>query len=326
MKKSLILIGITGSLFLICCKRPANTAEIQKRALDIFGPIPAAMPGAENDTPELVELGKKLYFEKRLSVNDTIACNSCHILDDKKGGVDNLPTSPGAHQKNGGRNSPTVLNAGFHIAQFWDGRAKTLADQAKGPILNPIEMSMPTEKEVVAKLKGIAEYPPLFNKAFPKSKESITYDNLANAIAAFERTLRTEDRFDDFQNGDLTALSAKEIEGLDLFMNTGCIQCHNGPVIGGNSFQKLGVIHPYANTQDTGRFEITKQEADKFVFKVPSLRNVALTAPYFHDGGAETLQNAVKQMAHMQLGKELDDKQIDLIVTFLNSLTDKTRQ
>ena len=318
---------LTGSLMFLLsltvfCGRPGNTEEIQKKAAATLGALNADMPGTENDTAEMVELGKKLYFEKKLSVNDTISCNSCHRVDEKKGGVDNLATSPGAFGKNGDRNSPTVLNAGYHIAQFWDGRAATLADQAKGPILNPVEMAMPDEAAVIKKLQDLPEYPELFKKAFPEG--GMTYDNLAKAIASFERTLKTDDRFNDFVKGDVTALSSDEIKGLELFMETGCIQCHTGPTVGGQMYRKLGFVKP-RETKDLGRFNVTKNPEDKNVFKVPSLRNVALTGPYFHDGSMKTLNDAVQQMAEYQLGKDLSEKEIDLIVKFLGSLTDKTR-
>lgn len=323
MKKILAGLIIPTLFTLVFCGRPSNTKEIQSKAALAIGALNADMPGTENDTPEMVELGKKLYFEKKLSVNDTISCNSCHMIDNKKGGVDNLATSPGAHGKTGDRNSPTVLNAGYHIAQFWDGRAATLTDQAKGPILNPIEMAMPSEDEVIKKLKGLPEYEEMFKKAFPK--DGMTYQNLGEAIAAFERTLKTDDRFNDFVGGKETALSSEEIQGLELFIDTGCVQCHTGPTIGGTMYRKIGAVKPRV-TKDLGRYNVTKNPEDKNVFKVPSLRNIALTAPYFHDGSVKTLPEAVKTMAEIQLGKDLSDKEVHLIVKFLGSLTDKTRE
>ncbi|MDX1958698.1 MAG: cytochrome-c peroxidase [Leptospiraceae bacterium] len=311
--------------FLVYCGPSAKTQELHKKAKLTFGVIPDKMPGSESDTPALIDLGKKLYFEKGLSKNDSQSCNSCHNVLDRKGGVDNLPTSPGAFGKNGDRNSPTVLNAGFHIAQFWDGRAADLAAQAKGPVLNPVEMGMPSEKAVEAKIEGIAGYKELFEKAFPTEKVKVTYDNIAKAIASFERTLKTKDRFDDFLSGNFKALSNEEVEGLDLFMSTGCTGCHNGPLMGGNSFRKMGERNPYENKEDLGRFNITKQETDKYVFKVQSLRNVALTAPYFHDGKATTLEQAVKKMAYLQLNVDLPDQDVSKIVSFLKTLTDKER-
>lgn len=302
----------------------ADPAELRARARMFFEPLPEKMPGAENDTPARIELGRKLYFENRLSVNDSQSCNTCHDITGKKAGVDHEPTSPGALKKRGDRNSPTTLNAGFHFAQFWDGRAADLKEQAKGPILNPVEMAMPDEATVEKKLRGIPEYRELFAQAFPGPAEPITYDNLAEAIAAFERTLITRDRFDDFLKGDDRALSARELKGLDLFLTVGCTTCHNGPVIGGNSFQKVGLIHPY-ETPDLGRFTVTKEEDDKHKFKVPSLRNVALTAPYFHNGKETDLKGTVIKMAYHQLDRKLTDEEADAIVAWLHSLTDKAR-
>jgi cytochrome c peroxidase len=300
-------------------------AEIRALASSLIKPLPEKMPGAEKDSEALIELGKTLFFEKQLSANNSQSCNSCHSVDKQRGGVDNEPTSPGAFGKRGGRNSPTVLNAGFHLAQFWDGRAPSLEAQAKGPILNPIEMAIPNEAEAVRKIKALRPYQRAFAKAFPDQKDPITYDNIANAIAAFERTLVTHDRFDEFLKGNDTALSTGELQGLQTFVSTGCVSCHNGPLLGANSYQKMGAVNPYANTEDLGREAVTKSADDHFKFKVPSLRNIALTAPYFHDGKAATLDDAVRQMAWLQLGRKLEDAQVKSIVTFLQALTDKPR-
>jgi cytochrome c peroxidase len=301
-------------------------AELRKSALEVVAPLPTRMPGAEKDTPELVALGKKLFNDKRLSINQSQSCNTCHRVDEQRGGVDNEQFSLGAFGKRGGRNAPTVLNAGLHVTQFWDGRAATLEDQAKGPVLNPVEMAMPNPVAVIQRLQTSKDYPPLFAKAFPGgTASSITYDNVARAIAAFERTLLTHDRFDDFLRGNDRALNQTELGGLNLFLTTGCTTCHNGPLLGGNAYHKVGLINPYPNTKDVGRMEVTKDADDKFKFKVPSLRNIALTAPYFHDGGAASLAGAAKQMAHLQLGKELTDAEVNLLVAFLQSLTDKPR-
>jgi cytochrome c peroxidase len=299
--------------------------EVRARAQAFFQPVPDKMPGSEKDSAALVSLGRQLYFEKALSANNSQSCNSCHAVDQNRGGVDNEPTSPGAFGKRGGRNSPTVLNAGFHMAQFWDGRAADLAAQAKGPILNPIEMAMPSEAEVVKKLSAMAEYPKAFASAFPGQKEPVTYENIAQAIAAFERTLVTHDRLDDFLKGDDQALTGAELKGIETFVSTGCIACHNGPLLGANSYQKMGVVNAYANGEDLGRHAVTKSEDDKLKFKVPSLRNIALTGPYFHDGKAATLDEAVRQMAWLQLGRKLEDADVKSIVAFLQTLTDKAR-
>lgn len=301
-----------------------NTAELRSAAKEMFGVLPDKMPGAEKDNPGLVKLGEKLYFEKRLSMNNTMSCNTCHRVDDNLGGVDNEPTSPGAFGKRGGRNSPTVLNAGFQFSQFWDGRAEDLEAQAKGPILNPIEMAMPADVEVLARLRSFPEYKALFQKSFPDGKDAITYDNVAQAIASFERTLITHDRFDDFQKGDDKALNTQELRGLKAFMETGCTTCHFGPVLGGTQYQKVGLVNKY-ETEDLGRYDVTKEEDDKYKFKVPMLRNIAITGPYFHDGKVKTLEEAVEKMGWLQLGKELSKQEVSDIVAFLNTLTDKPR-
>lgn len=299
--------------------------KLAEQASSTFGTILEKMPGNETDSSDMVALGEKLYNEKLLSTNDTISCNSCHRLDENKTGVDNLPTSPGAHGEPGKRNSPTVLNAGFQIAQFWDGRAADLVEQAKGSVLNPVEMAMPDEATVVEKLTRALDYQEMFKKTFPEDENPLTYHNVTRAIASFERTLITQDRFDDFQKGQHDALNPEEQKGLALFIKSECITCHNGPVLGGNSYQKVGLVHPYENIEDLGRFSVTKQEADKYVFKVPVLRNIVLTGPYFHNGKVATLDEAVKLMAWLQLGKELTDEEVHNIVKFLHSLSDKKR-
>jgi cytochrome c peroxidase len=317
---SLMLLGVNGY-----AEAPKAAAELRKAALAVIAPLPDRVPGAENDSRERIALGRTLFHEKRLSVNESQSCNSCHRVDAGLGGVDNEAFSPGAFGKRGGRNAPTVLNAGFHVAQFWDGRAATLEDQAKGPVLNPVEMAMPNETEVVQRLSKDKQYPALFAAAFAGEKSPITYDNMAKAIAAFERTLVTRDRFDDFLKGDDQALSGVERKGLELFMATGCTTCHNGPLLGGNAYHKLGLVNPYPNLKDKGREEITKDENDRFKFKVPSLRNIGLTAPYFHDGAASSLGRAVEDMGLLQLGKQLTAEETQAVVAFLHSLSDKAR-
>ncbi|MEM7181974.1 MAG: cytochrome-c peroxidase [Spirochaetota bacterium] len=320
-KRSLVILWVVLLQF---CGPSEEVKKLMKQGKDQFGVIPAKMPGSEADTPELIELGRKLFFEKKLSINDQQSCNSCHDVREKKGGVDNAVTSTGAQGDVGERNSPTVLNAGFHIAQFWDGRAKDLVEQAKGPITNPKEMGMLNEQVVEEKISGITEYQALFAKAFPKDERKISYNNIAKAIAAYERTLRTNDRFDDFIRGDHKALNQQEQKGFQDFMAKGCQSCHNGPLFGGNSFRKLGQVKPY-ETEDLGKYAVSKKDEDKYVFKVPSLRNVALTAPYFHDGKVKTLEEAIKKMGYHQLGMELKDEEISSIATFLKALTDKNK-
>lgn len=300
-----------------------ETDELKERAMQLFGVLPDAMPGSENDTPERIALGKKLFFETALSENGTQSCNTCHDITGGKAGVDNFHLSPGALPGTiGTRNSNTVLNSGFQFVQFWDGRSPDLQDQAKGPILNPIEMGIPEESIAVKNIYAIEEYHPMFDAAFPNDVSKINYDNIAEAIAAFERTLISKSRFDDWLAGNPAALKNNEKHGLNKFIETGCTICHSGPLLGGNIYHKSGLIHPYENQKDLGRFEVTGLESDKYMFKVPMMRNVALTEPYFHDGGVPTLKQAVKKMAYMNLGKEISDEDRDLIIAFLKSLTD----
>lgn len=299
-------------------------AELRQTGKAVLGTIPDKMPGSEADTSAMIELGRSLYFDVRLSANNTQSCNSCHAVDQRRGGVDNAPTSLGDGGKHGGRNAPTVLNAGFHMAQFWDGRAADLVAQAKGPILNPVEMGMHGETAVIEKLSKVPGYEDAFAKAFPKDAKALNYENLARAIAAFERTLITHDRFDDFLKGEDAALNDRERKGLQTFISVGCVGCHNGSLFGGNSYQKLGVVNAW-KTDDQGRYAVTKDEADKFKFKVPSLRNIEITGPYFHDGSQSTLDGTVREMAWLQLGRKLTDEEADAIVTFLHTLTDKDR-
>jgi cytochrome c peroxidase len=284
----------------------------------IFNPLPNKMPGSENDTPQMIELGRKLFFERGISLTQSQACNDCHRLNNQNAGAEHLPTSKGASGIQGARNAPTVLNAGFQAVQFWDGRAEDLVDQVEGPLLNPIEMAMRSEEDVVQRLKSSEDYRRAFERAFPA--QPITFDNAARAIAAFERTLITPSRFDRYLKGEKQALTRAEHLGLGRFVDTGCIDCHSSHPVGGRFMRKLGVHHPYANQSDTGRYAITGQEEDRFVFKACMLRNVTLTAPYFHDGHVATLGEAVRLMAWMQLDMALSPREIDEIVRFLHTL------
>ena len=284
-----------------------------------FEPLPASIID-EKKNAALIALGKKLYLDPKLSVNDTISCNSCHQLNNF--GVDSQPTSPGHEGKRGGRNSPTTFNAALHIAQFWDGRAKDVEEQALGPILNPIEMGMPSEAAVVDKLKKIEEYKAMFAEAFKDEKDPIQYKNVGKAIGAFERTLITPSRFDDFLKGDENALNDAEKRGLQKFVHMGCANCHNGVAIGGNSYKKIGLVEEY-KTSDVGRFAVTGLETDKKVFKVPSLRNITKTAPYFHDGSVKTLDEAIEEMAEHQLGRKVGPGFVEDVKAFLGALTAK---
>ena len=336
MKNTFILCAL--SVLMLSCGGTDSTntttyehgkyADLAEKAQPIFGTLPAVATKVENPiTPEKVALGKQLYFDVRLSKDNKISCNTCHNL--ATSGVDNKPVSPGNNEGTfGSRNSPTVLNAALHIAQFWDGRAKDVEEQAGGPILNPVEMAIPSEQFLEERLAQIPEYQTAFAAAYPNEENPIVYSNIQKAIAAFERKLITPAPFDAYLAGDSTALTEAQKAGLDKFMTVGCIACHSGNLLGGNMYQKFGTFGNYwdltkSDPIDMGRFEVTKNEADKYMFKVPSLRNVAGTAPYFHDGSVANLNDAVKIMAKLQLNKELTDEEAQSIVSFLESLTGK---
>ncbi|MFI0377537.1 MAG: cytochrome-c peroxidase [Candidatus Thiodiazotropha sp.] len=321
-KVSLIVVSF---LFLFGSGAQADkTDRLIRKANRYFEALPQTMPGSENDTPARIELGKQLYFDTRLSINDTQSCASCHPIGDGRGGMDNLPTSPGAHGEFGDRNTPTVLNAGWQSSQFWDGRAADLTDQARQPILNPIEMGMPDEESVVKKLGAIPAYVEAFAEAFPDDAPPLSYANLAVAIAAFERTLRSESRFDDFMRGDKAALTTREQSGLAYFVRHNCVRCHDGPMLGGTLIEKLGVYKDFHNVKDKGRYRVTGDEADEMMFKVASLRNVAITGPWFHDGSGKTLEDVIRIMGSIQLDIELKEGEVADIAAFLASLTGKT--
>lgn len=318
--KTVVSITIVLSTFIFASVF-AEDNELLTQAKKYFKPLPKEIPAPSSNptTPQKVQLGKKLYYDPRLSLSGVISCNTCHNLATY--GSDNVETSLGHKFATGGRNAPKVLNAGFHIAQFWDGRAKDLEEQAKGPVLNPLEMAMPNPEIVINRLKTIPEYVEEFKVVFEEDPNPVSYDNVAKAIAAFERILVTPSRVDKFLNGDTSALTKKEKEGLQLFISKGCFSCHNGVAIGGGMYQKFGVVKPYPYQKDLGRYEVTKKEEDKYVFKVPSLRNVTRTYPYFHDGKVWDIKEAVKIMGETQLGVTLTEEEIDKIVAFLDSLT-----
>ncbi|QCN96451.1 cytochrome-c peroxidase [Azospirillum argentinense] len=295
----------------------ASVATFGVPAFAADEPISPIEP-AKVTNPGLVELGKKLYFDPRLSKSGFISCNSCHNLS--MGGTDNLKTSIGHNWQQGPINSPTVLNSSLNVAQFWDGRALTLQEQAGGPIANPGEMGS-THALAVEVLRSIPEYQKEFGEVFGETK--ITIEEVTKAIAAFEETLVTPNsRFDQWLKGDKKALTTVELEGYELFKDSGCTACHNGSAVGGNTFQKMGVVEPYKTSNPAeGRIAVTKEEADRFNFKVPTLRNVALTYPYFHDGEAATLSDAVDVMGRIQLGKKFSPDENGKIVAFLKTLT-----
>lgn len=275
-------------------------------------PIPA-----ESDyDPAKAELGKSLYFDPALSADGTISCANCH--QPTLYGTDNLRFSIGIQGQTGTINAPSVFNSRYNLAQFWDGRAKTLQEQAKAPMVNPVEMGN-THDQVISTLKKNLTYQQTFKTLYPK--KGITIDTVADAITEFEKALTTPNSpFDRYLRGDQDAISSEAKEGYELFKAKGCISCHNGINIGGNLYQKFGIFKEY-NTTNLGRFNVTQKEYDKYFFKVPSLRNVEKTAPYFHEGDVKTLNEAVKMMGEFQLGRLLKPDEIDKIVAFLQSLT-----
>jgi cytochrome c peroxidase len=289
--------------FLLSCALFAN---------EVIQPIPHTV----KYDAQKAKLGKKLFFETALSRDDSVACVSCH--DIYNGGADSRKVSVGYNGRKGNIQSPTVLNAVFNIRQFWNGRAKTLKEQAAGPLNNPVEHNM-TPELVEKKLKELPQYVKEFQQVY---KDTITFDHVIDAIAEFEKTLITPDaKFDKYLRKELT-LTQQEKKGYTLFKQYGCISCHNGKNLGGNSFAKMGIFEAYSwDGTYPDRYALTHKEADKNVFKVPTLRNIALTAPYMHDASAKTLQEAIQSMAQFNLGLELSKKDIDAIASFLQTLT-----
>lgn len=303
----------------------ALAVEIPAAKLRMFKPLPAAAGNPANPvTPAKIELGRLLYYENRLSKSHKFSCNSCHMLD--KYGVDNQVTSEGHRGARGDRNSPTVYNAALHFVQFWDGRAADVEEQAKGPVMNPVEMAMPDEKTVVVVLKSMPEYVTMFQKAFPGQKDPVTFDNMAKAIGAFERKLMTPSRWDKFLAGDKSALTDAEKAGFLKFIDSGCGACHLGPAVGGTMYQKLGAVKAYPGLKDEGRAKVTKKAEDKYFYKVPGLRNVEKTAPYFHDGTVKTLDEAIGRMAEYELGRSLSAADTASIAAWLKTLTGEIPQ
>jgi cytochrome c peroxidase len=304
---------------------PVSADDLMQRAQQTFKPIPSAIPAVKGNTitHEKVELGKMLFFDPRLSASQIISCNTCHNLS--TGGVDAGPTSIGHAWQKGPRRAPTVFDAVFNIAQFWDGRAEDLKAQAKGPLQASVEMNA-TPAMVEATLRSMPGYVEQFKKAFPQDASPVTFDNVSKALEAFEATLITPgSRFDQFLEGDANALNAQEKEGLKLFMGKGCSACHNGINLGGTAYFPFGVVEkPGADIlppNDKGRFAVTKTASDEYVFRASPLRNVALVAPYFHSGQVWSLKQAVGIMGSSQLGQTLTEPEEDAIVAFLKTLT-----
>ena len=312
---------------------PQNSADVSdedkallERAQATFKPLPdlAEMQKVRPFTEEQVKLGQQLWYETRLSKGNTVSCNSCHNL--ATAGVDNMPTSAGHKSQFGARNPPTALNAALLGSQFWDGRAADVEEQAGGPLLNPVEMANATEADAAAKIAGIPEYQEKFKAAFPEDG-AVSFKNITTALGAFERTLLTPTRWDDYLKGNVSALSEQERKGVRAFMDNGCIACHNGVNLGGTMFQKFGLVDgPYWKhiddpKHDKGRADVTKKAEDEFFFRVPGLRNVERTYPYFHNGSVWELDKAVNIMAKAQLGKTLAPEDTENIVAFLKALS-----
>jgi cytochrome c peroxidase len=300
--------------------------DLRSVALETFKALPSTVPSVKDNviTPEKIALGKALFFDPRLSASGVFSCNSCHNL--ATGGDDNLETSIGHGWQKGPRNAPTALNAVFNIAQFWDGRADDLKAQAKGPVQAGVEMAN-TPDQVVITLKSMPDYVTWFKAAFPTEADPVSFDNMAKAIEAFEATLTTPAPFDAYLNGDDNALTVPQKEGLKLFVDKGCASCHNGINVGGGDYFPFGLVEkPGADVlpeKDKGRFSVTKTADDSYVFRAAPLRNIALTAPYFHSGKVWDLKQAVAIMGTAQLGEELSSDEVEKITAFLHSLTGK---
>ncbi len=313
-----------GTASVIAIASAGQASELRDQALDMFAALPSTVPALNDNiiTPEKIDLGKALFFDPRMSASGVFSCNSCHNL--ATGGDDNMPTSIGHGWQKGPRNSPTVLNAVFNEAQFWDGRAADLAEQAKGPVQAGVEMAN-TPANVVATLNSMPQYQDWFQASFPEEADPVTFDNFAKAIEAYEATLITPAPFDAFLNGDDNAMTTQQKEGLAVFMDKGCAACHNGVNLGGNGYYPFGLIEkPGADVlppDDRGRFQVTETADDSYVFRASPLRNIDQTAPYFHSGKVWDLEVAVAIMGTSQLGMELNDLEVDQIVAFLGALT-----
>ncbi len=325
-----ISLGFLVSALALATAPALADDSLMKKAQEAFKPIPSIVPAVKDNavTHQKVELGKMLFFDPRLSRSEIISCNTCHNLG--TGGVDAGPTSVGHAWQKGPRRAPTVYNAVFNVAQFWDGRAADLKAQAKGPVQASVEMNA-TPDHVVKTLSSMPVYVDMFKKAFPDDASPVSFDNFAKAVEAFEATLITPAApFDQYLEGDAKALSDQQKAGLQLFIDKGCSSCHNGVNVGGEAYFPFGVAEkPGADILppgDKGRFNVTKTASDEYVFRAAPLRNVALRAPYFHSGQVWSLKTAVAVMGELQLGAKLTDQEEDDIVAFLNSLTGQLPQ
>ena len=325
MLTRVVLVSLLLGLAVPVALTTAADESIRGQAQQLFKPLPAAMTSADNPiTPEKVALGRLLFFETRVSIDGTVSCSRCH--QPFLYATDALARPIGAEHRVNPRNAPTVLDAALQISSHWRGDRKDVEDQATKALTGAASFGNPNFEVAMARLKAIPDYAPLFAKAFPGQADPVTPENWGKAIGAYERTLVTPSPFDAYLEGKDGALSAAAEKGLHEFMQQGCGACHNGVGVGGGMYQKFGVVEDYWKATgtkdiDKGRVEVTKNPADTYVFKVPILRNVAMTPPYFHDGSVATLSQAVRIMARVQLGKQLDDEQVSSIVAFLGSLT-----
>lgn len=297
-----------------------SSVTVDPNAIQAFQPLPASVSSSTNvTTAEKVALGRMLYYDTRVSASGDVSCYVCHPLHDY--GTSHRRTGVGHNGLLGGRNEPTVYNAAGHVAQFWDGRAPDVEAQALGPVLNPVEMGMADGAAVMAVLRGIPGYVDAFRAAYPADTDPLTFENFGAAIGAFERGLMTPSRWDAFLEGDPTALTDDEKTGFNDFVSTGCTMCHSGAYVGGSLYQKAGLINPWYDQSDAGRFAVTGNPSDQMMFKVPSLRNVEETWPYFHDGSVQRMEEAVRLMAWHQLNQQLTESQVASISTWLKTLT-----
>jgi cytochrome c peroxidase len=324
LKLHLYAAGITASFAILLTTAAAEDAELLKQARELFQPLPKNMATPESPTTrERVLLGRSLFFDPRLTIDGNMSCSSCH--QPALYGTDGLPRSIGVQQRPHPRHAPTILNSALNIIH-WRGDRESVEDQVIKALTSPITFGQPDEKAVIDRVTRITGYAALFNAAFPNDPQPVTGQNIAKAIGAYERTLVTPSPFDAYLAGDQEALSPTARAGLAKFINTGCVACHNGVGVGGGMYQKFGVVEDYwkatgSDPVDKGRADVTKDPADLYVFRVASLRNVAMTPPYFHDGSVATLPEAVKVMARVQLGIALGDADVREIVAFLESLT-----
>ena len=326
----LVILGgivIAAALTMTATTVPSANISLLEQARSVFKPLPKTIPAPDNPlTPEKIALGRMLFFEPRVSLDGTVSCSRCH----QPGlySTDALPKPLGALHRENPCNAPVIFNSALQIVAHWRGDRKSVEDQATQALIGPPSFGNPSYEAAMAKLKAIPGYPDLFARAFPNEKEPVTPENWGKAIGAFERTLVTPSPFDAYLEGDERALTAEAQAGLREFIQIGCAGCHNGAGVGGGMFQKFGLVEDYwketgSPNPDKGRFDVTKNDADLYVFKVPILRNVTRTAPYFHDGSVATLPEAVRIMAKVQLGKTLTETQVRQLVAFLDSLTGK---